>query len=446
VNQRPELELRWSWLPAPELRAPELAATFAGLEIRIGGSTVTLVEDTESGSARRQVFVPLYPLAEWMAFNWWLLLANTRPATALGRLESRDDLARDRILRRYQGRHGVRGAGDGFHWPDLLILPEGDTTRLVWQADRGVGEQLPVRYLASGEASVDGTSLRTRMTNLIEDVLARLDDRGVGDTPLAQEWVAIRSADKEEASYCHAAASLGLDPYAEAEPYEAGILEAHHALRGTPELLDDFLAAVDPRQLGESLAWVRRAEEEIEALTARATAGLSRLWSQVDLSLVHGDLAPWEIGWRYARHVRSVLGLGADQRLVVDDLVTELVRPGGARGIRAAGGVHDPTGGPIVVVPTRQTPPVRSFLLARALWHIVQRRRWGFLRFLVTSAHTSRQRVERAFAAELLAPAEGIRHRLDGDMIAGLEDDVLVDVADGYGVSPLVVRHQIENQ
>jgi len=89
------------------------------------------------------------------------------------------------------------------------------------------------------------------------------------------------------------------------------------------------------------------------------------------------------------------------------------------------------------------TSPNQRFAQARALWHFV----FGVpsQSFLLTPAHTDRQRVERAFAAELLAPAEGIRERLQSDEVEFTFEDVEA-IARDFGVSPMVIRHQIENQ
>jgi Zn-dependent peptidase ImmA (M78 family) len=65
--------------------------------------------------------------------------------------------------------------------------------------------------------------------------------------------------------------------------------------------------------------------------------------------------------------------------------------------------------------------------------------------FLVTGAYTDRQKMERAFAAELLAPAKGIAERLGGTPDVVLLED-LEEVAQYFRVSPMVVEHQVENQ
>ena len=85
----------------------------------------------------------------------------------------------------------------------------------------------------------------------------------------------------------------------------------------------------------------------------------------------------------------------------------------------------------------------RSFRSAKALGQALLRPQRQF--FLLSSVRTGDDRVAGAFAAELLAPAEGIRRALATLDTYG-EDLALDVVASHFGVSPLTVRHQIDNQ
>ena len=69
-------------------------------------------------------------------------------------------------------------------------------------------------------------SIRNSLADLIETVLARLDQQGVRDTGLHQEWQAIQATDEAEAAFCVAAARLGQDPYALSESEAGAILAA----------------------------------------------------------------------------------------------------------------------------------------------------------------------------------------------------------------------------
>jgi Zn-dependent peptidase ImmA (M78 family) len=61
---------------------------------------------------------------------------------------------------------------------------------------------------------------------------------------------------------------------------------------------------------------------------------------------------------------------------------------------------------------------------------------------LLTRGKGYADRVERAFAAEFLAPADGLREILMGDY----SDSAQQIAADRLGVSPSVIEHQIDNQ
>jgi Zn-dependent peptidase ImmA (M78 family) len=64
---------------------------------------------------------------------------------------------------------------------------------------------------------------------------------------------------------------------------------------------------------------------------------------------------------------------------------------------------------------------------------------------LITKSYTDLQKVGRAFAAELLAPAEGIRNKLPLPPSEAVQED-LGFVAEHFGVSPILIEHQLENQ
>ena len=75
----PNLEFEFDWMDAGGVAGPELRATWASLRIRAGETAITRVFDGRSRTVREEIFVPIYPLAEWLATNWWFLtheLAN----------------------------------------------------------------------------------------------------------------------------------------------------------------------------------------------------------------------------------------------------------------------------------------------------------------------------------------------------------------------------------
>ena len=96
----------------------------------------------------------------------------------------------------------------------------------------------------------------------------------------------------------------------------------------------------------------------------------------------------------------------------------------------------------VVLGSTGLHPSSRNFTHGRALGRALVRPEGRSI--VLSAASGYHERVARAFAAELLAPAAGIRMLLDK---AGREDDLAIEtVAQYFTVSPLVVRHQYDNQ
>ena len=67
------LQLDFEWQDPAGAKGDELCATWASLSILIDGNPVTELQDKQTKAVRTWVFLPLFPLAEWLADNWWFL-------------------------------------------------------------------------------------------------------------------------------------------------------------------------------------------------------------------------------------------------------------------------------------------------------------------------------------------------------------------------------------
>lgn len=444
-----ELKIRWEWEAAAQARAPEHRATWARIEIKAGSDFVTLAEDRESGSSRRSIYCPLYPLAEWIAYNWWFLQADTRPSSFLSQDLGVVAKVSPVLPRALQERHSIRASGDGFAWPNLVIVPDGPETRLVWGSDRVRSPNWPVRFLTQGDCRVPGELVRHEFELLITETLTRLSEQGVTGTVLENEWAAIQQTGHEEAEYCRAAARLGLDPYSDAEPYEQDILQVAETLSGA--LLTDFLNAVNPQHIGRALTWVSSGRSVIEKGPAAREASKSPESDAPEAEVVQelrakrhrlatAEGAPWEVGYQQARAIRRQIAPDTTARLAVDQYVQNRTRQAPDVSLQALGANADQRQ-PFVIIGQRRPATSNRFTLSRALWHYI----WGDSPlFIVTTAHTYRQRAERAFAAELLAPADGIAALLESPPEAASQEE-LEQIAQRFGVSSMVIEHQVRN-
>jgi hypothetical protein len=434
----PGLGFNFDWERPEGVVAPELAATWARVEIWVGRDCVTQVQDSPSGASRRSIYCSLYPLAEWVAFNWWFLRAHLRPAALAAspwagpgpRSNGRPDA--------WARHHNLRSVGEGFFWPNLSILPEGRLTRLLWHADEAPSPHSPLRYLGQGELRLPSEFVEGALGDLVEAVLTRLREEAVDETVLAAEWRAIRESSREEQAFCEAAARLGLDAY-DIDPHTAGLLsETAQTLEAG--LVDEFLDAVDPACIESGLRWIEEATLRISRSTDGADGRLLALRAQVGRERV-GSQTPWERGYREAWRVRQAMDLQDQELFDLEGLVAIGLAPHEDRGLLGLAGRSD-TGSTTLLLGRRARKTVSRFAGARALWHLIfepDRRH-----FLISELYGERQSVERAFAAELLAPGAALRERLGGTGVVSSAD--LEEAADDLGVSPFVVWHQVHNQ
>lgn len=439
MNSLPDFRVEWEWEPAAGIRAPELRATFARLQIFVGDQCITLVEDRETGSSRRSIAVSLYPLAEWIAFNWWFLLVDSRNGQSLSSGRSWTSASTE-VKKSYQ-RHGLRNAGDGFLWPDLVILPEGVQTKLVWRPDYSSSTERPIRFLTQGEGVVDSGSFQQVLTHFVDSVLDRLSDANIDDTPLHQEWRSIRAIDSEESDYCLAAARLGLDPYAEAVDYEDEILRVDRELPA--ELVSDFLDVVDPAHIRQALRWATSARSRILELSdpsRRIDSDFLAHLTDVPASISRHQ--PWWHGYGAAKELRSHLGLRSTESFAVESYVATQTANSPDLSLQAFGAVREDS--TLALILGRHIKDTgQRFNMARAMWHLLLPDKSR--QFFITAGHSVQHKVERAFAAELLAPADGIAQMIE-DVPEGALQDEIENIGNNFRVSPLVVQRQIENQ
>lgn len=421
-----EIKASWASIP-PGVNAAELAATWGTLELTADGKSITSVEDALSGLSRRHLDGSLYPLAEWIAFNWWFLSNDSRPADfILGRPTSASQ-----VNPHWFARHNLRGAGDGFAWPDLWMVPVGREILLRWGSGEDNGR---VRFIGSGSARVDGDETLNVLGRFVEQVVERLRSSGLKDTPLQQEWGAIQTAGKDEVEFCRALASLGLDPYDTDSEYSELVIHAAQTLSSVD--LEVLVTSAAPGRLRGDIDWIGDAESRLKS----SHSDWSRLTKLDQLSgpdPSRSSAEPWRHGYEAAQYVRHSLGVASGQPFDFGDLLAYSVVPSSDDGLIALAGAWGESVG--VVLGQKRGPNATRFVQARAMWRFVTRTE-DTTRILIGSGHSQASQMERAFAAELLAPAEAIAERL----ASGASDTEVL--AEHFQVSALVVGHQIENQ
>jgi IrrE N-terminal-like domain len=333
----------------------------------------------------------------------------------------------------------MRAAGDGMAWPDLTIVPEGSVTCLRWSVDREP-TFAPVRFLSADIAFVDSAEVVGGLAGIVTSVLERLAEEGLQKTRLASAWAELGHLDEEEKSFCVTAARLGIDPFSVADDLAGNIVDAA-SLVGD-DVAGDFFDSADAHSVIQAARWTRRASSVAVRASSRAASDLRDLYRAVPESRSRaGSVRAWERGYSLARGVREMLQIADESPVDISQwLGIGAVRDdsGGLQGLAV---VDDDRCG-LVLGERRLSKRSRTFWCARALGRTLVQP--GRRTYLLSSAGSDEERVARAFAAELLSPASGIRKVLDG---LGREDeDAFEAVADRFGVSPVVVRHQYDNQ
>ena len=429
MNSMTKLSFKTDWVDGEGIAGPELAATWASLEIRVGDSVITRVLDARAKTVRDFVYVPLYPFAEWVATNWWFLTREIGNPT-------RDSDPQ------YRRRHSIGGSREGYAYPDLHVFPYGGLTCLAW--NHGPSPWAGVEFLDWGALWIDSSEFRDRCAELIDRVIRRLLSLGIEETLLQEEWEAIQGADRDEAEFCQAAAGLGCDPYDMGDEERSLVLELGHTLSGA--VLEEAIAAFSAPSLMTECSAIASAIGH-----AKTNALRWEPLASMDHELLLTGPTPWEAGYDLARDVRRALRLDgrplpsmariADAIDAKPALLNELTEPVDFRAASLVDGVitWNDDRFPAFAFRDFSSEESKRFHFCRAYGEVCASPGTDTL---ITKAHSERQQRNRAFAAEFLAPESGLRQRVTRPVVDG---DDIDELAAAFGVSSLVVAHQIQN-
>lgn len=409
------LTIDCEWESAPGVRAPELRATWARLRIAVGDEIVTLAKQRESPTqVRESIDVAAYPLAEWLALNWWMLeAASHRPE--------------DEGL-------SIIGAGEGFPWPAMTL--RSDRQQMWIRASPRHEPDLRVSLLGTVDAVLGADEARRSLSRFIDSTVRRLEESDITGTLLQDEWATIQEADNDERAFAIVASSWGFDPYDIRDDATDVFLSAAETLKDDA-LLAELARAVPFDALQSADRWLRDALSQKLPTSSPSMQIPSAL---VPLRNVSGR-TPWREGYRRARSLRSELGLESASAVAIQDFVSltqaSASPPGSIEALARIG--RDFTSaitGPDIDPVASRGRFIGARTLARRITDPHARSS------LVTRGNRYSDKFERAFAAEFLAPASGVQELLGGDF----SEQSQARVAKEFGVSELVIERQVENQ
>ena len=422
------LSLEYEPIDQPAAKDPVERITWCALKIRIGDRFVTQVFDKTTRLPRTALYVPAFPIAEWIATNWWFLWSEGQ---------------RTSDPWEWRRRHCLRAADSALLIPSLTLFNDGKSQRAKWDSDPdGSLPHMPAEFVSSGDEVLDIAQSRRALIEFVDDTLGRvrnLDDPRVSD--LRSLWKAIRSADKEEEDFCTLSGRLGVDPYDRDEMTDdlASFLETEFKDFDSP-LVTDLVDVAQPDTLRDQWQWILRTNKELSIGPYR---------SDPSFSFPSRSVSPPQFGYELARQSRSIADRSDEQKI---DTVEKLADPILKKTFRVEDRNHLPGNGIqsligqtapselISVGPRANHEHSRRFLTSRSLYHAITNTRSS--QRLVTEANSWDQQASRAFAAELLIPQQAIRNRI----YRSVADQPIIDeLSNDYCVSTHVIELQLKN-
>lgn len=421
MPRRWSIRAEWASL---ESGSPEEQAAFAALGISAHGACLTEGHDRLLQSVREAPFLSAYHLAEWLAWNWWRLRWEPRKSSIEWELS-----------------HAMASIGHGYIWPNIHVLSDGQNITLVSKLTPE-RERTPYRYINDSISFISASDFENEVDLFIETVLRRLGDRRITTSNLADIWRTVLEERQDTAlsQQRKLEALLGEDP---GELEESSL---HHLLDDAEltgrAALEEIAANRAPGQrvpdIGALIEVARR-----QGIRARPA---DRVRPLTDVSANWRDDPAWKVGTEAARSLRAHLKLGLDEAISNPSLAGFYGAPPSL--------LEDPATVPqldlsLSLIESNDN----SRVLLRSRWETG--RRFELARLLgdhivyvtdesmrpATRSSTYRQKVQRAFAAELLSPFQAVLERLDGDYSMESQQDV----AHHFGVSELTVRTLLVN-
>lgn len=406
----------------------EVGKTTARVGIFLDNYCLTKNEDIWSKTIRDQMHVSLYPLAMWFASSWWRLHYEVLP-----------DSTRAAPSHDWRMSHEMAAANMGFVWPKIMFSADSDSVQ-IWAQSSQVNKEESARFLNGLDHahSIPKVQFTHEISSLIGHVLARLHEVGCKDSDLAAIWGFITEDLKNpvELRKRRIEAELGFDP--ENCP-ERLIVEAI--------ALEEKIGASSFSEL--TGAYADSGENRLGAMQKLVDAvGLEGKPDNIlDISIEEAGRAPWEVAVSAARELRRNLGdaNGALDGSTLRDLLglseagLKSWIPRGRPKASVAGPDNDKA---MKIIPRKTHPIAQRFELARFVGDYVRSKNKSPHSWLVSAdLSTSRQKFQRAFAAELLCPINSLVGYLGGDF----SETALEDAADHFMVSEKTVDSLLVN-
>lgn len=432
-NNRLVFRLNWQEVSDFPIQGEELVATWASFSILYGEEVISKLIDKKSDTIKDDINLPLYPLAEWIALNWWFLLYE--PFTP-----NKFD------LKEYNSRHNFSFAREGYALPNFSIIPLGENALLEWKRAKLINHK--VEFIESGQAKISIDNLKEDLYDFVDKIVNRLHVKGISGTLLQEEWESIQNLDSDELEFCKVSASAGIDPFNITVKQSEIVTSIYSKL--PKDIVNDFFTSCNPSNLENEAGQTITAIGEIES-NELYIENLNILRDRIQLKSVSGGL-PWTEGYESAKRLRNELKLnghifkdineiGDVLKVSHDELSSIIAYKDLPSSISIVSGLNRENSPYFVIANKVQANPRKeNFAYCRAIYDYL------FLIdsrvSLITKTHVESQKINRAFAAEFLVPSEKLKKFISHEIVT---EEQIEDLADIFFVDPLVIKHQIEN-
>jgi hypothetical protein len=422
-----KLTLNFDWLPSGD-SAPEIQQTMGRFRFQAGDVNLTENKSVWSEEIDSTVLVSAYPLASWMASSWWRLLFEPLPARSKPSVD-------------WRMAHELTASNQGFMWPRVIFASDTKSMQ-IWATSSDPANKQSVRYINSLDYPVSENFFEFDKiaAAFIESVVSRLNQTGVHGTSLARLWEEVQAerSDPYSTMYRRREAELGFDP----DECPDGIVE--EALTLAERMGDETLSELAPTCGKESLE-TRPFSTIKELIQSSGLQGKPVNWG--DLPVNQEEVkAPWQQGKEVASCLRKEIG--KEENPLTNKILCDLLglqeseydawQPPERQSISVA--VPLETNG-FYYHPRKRHPVAKRFEFARLIGDYLLYGNDGKSWLASTDLKTSRQKYQRAFAAEFLCPLDNLQDYLNNDY----SESAIEDASEYFMVSSQTIETILSN-
>lgn len=411
----------------------EEKATFGQFSVVVNDTIASEGVAFGSNELLRGPYVPGYHVADWLVRNWWRLAYEPSLDDDLENTTMGWDLA-----------HWMSTIGEGYVWPNILLVSDGLRMTVTTVASQDSGATA-FRYVGPDRTQVVGLeeylqAVQSFLSNALELTTYRGND-SIPDLHDSWEKLQTEIADEEMSTRRRIEAMLGYDPG------EANAKDIQSSIEDMKRLGNDAVAelAADANTRHNSIS---RAKDVTKAAKRAGFDG--RIDDAIHLDsnqniLSWGECDAWRIGVATAhavRHSERLNGQPIDNnRLASLAGTNEKVISATARSSDKLSFVIGDESGKFRIAMRSRWETSRRFDVARLVADRLFDNGIDDALLPATQAYTYRQKAQRAFAAELLAPFDALEDFLGGDR----SEERRNEAADHFNVSTYVISGVIQN-